>query len=413
MDQGKEKKEDVSLRELTAAASMSGDGIAYPFVAKASMLVQFRDTILAIKSRINQLTRKRLWMFGAIAVALSGIALSQIYADTRLRHATEVINFAWSQDGQLIATSSKADQVITVWSRDGTKLKEIQRPGPKFGVAVTTGPLAFFHDNEDLIYTAAEDFPSPADAAVSVLDWKKGIWIRHLKAPPLPEAFRRPQWIAASDFRISPDGNQLLYVSGGGQFLTLLSLPSGEPLGPSHFMGTDPSKRGETVTDFEWHPNSQEFTAMTVGGEPLIFEGSDFKKTTLPIVLFNGWTLAYSPNGHLLALGKGYTFEGAGFTPPPKAGSIAIVDRETLHPLGSTRLPEYKQPIREMLFHNDAEMFFSTYPVIYSLEVAHLDQSEPQVFYRCSVICNRLHLSPDAKYLAFTDGNDVIIRHIQ
>jgi WD40 repeat protein len=374
--------------------------------------------MIEASDRMGSLTQK-VCVVSAVLIALLVSALILTDRETRLVHDDEVINFAWSRDGKLIATSSRLDQVITVWSREGMKLKQIRRPSGG-SVAINTGPLEFSRDNDDLIYTAAEGFSTIGDAAVSVLDWKQGEWVHHLTAPALLGRFNIPQFRTASDFRISPDGQQLLYLSGIFQFLTILSVPSGDTLASPHRLNIHPDLKTSAsdqeytaaVTDMQWRPNAQEFAVMTVGGTLLIFRGTDFQEVDASIPLFNGGPIAYSPNGRLLAVGKSYTF--AGFKQPPDgAGSIAIVDRESLRRLGLKRLNNYVQPVREIVFRSDEELFFSTLHVVYSLNVAHLDRSEPKIFYRCSVICNRLHMSPDLQDLALSDGNDVVIRHIE
>jgi hypothetical protein len=190
-----------------------------------------------------------------------------------------------------------------------------------------------------------------------------------------------------------------------------LSLSSGEPAGPPHEIGEMP-KKTKYVEDIKWRPHSREFAALTTGGRVFVFESPDFKTIASDMILLHGWRLAYSPDGRLLAAGKSTTSED--FDPaPPDAGNIAIVDSQTLSLIGSKRLAKYTQVVTHIAFLNNATLFFSTYRDVYSLDVAHLGQSEPQLFYSCRAVCNQLRVSPDGKDLAIADGHDVILRHLQ
>jgi WD40 repeat protein len=164
------------------------------------MVSQLRDAFLRIKGLVGKHPRKTISVLAALVFALFGILLSRVNSDTRLSHADEVVNFAWSRDGQLIATSSDGDLFFTIWSRDGKRLKEIPRPSGAGSAGFLAGPIAFFPGNDDFIVVSAWTFATPGDVAVSILDWKRGIRVRDLKAQPLPAEINIPQFVAANNF---------------------------------------------------------------------------------------------------------------------------------------------------------------------------------------------------------------------
>ncbi len=254
---------------------------------------------------------------------------------------------AWSPDGKRIAAIHDYGGEISVWSSDGNVIRSIKRE-------VTTSPylgssLAFLFDNKTILAPA----PTPNHKEYSTL----GLWNSETGAlqqvAPAPSSDRIFQKIVAQIFALSPDGSLVafrpidsreplsIYSTGDWSLVKTKQIFRSETVGLRSYFKSDlpgispPYQRTEfnspePVSAFSFAPNNDLAVGLLDGLAILKTDRSStsfrfLEGKTKPIV-----SLAYSPSGKFIAIGRGTSAASTPITPPAfleirDLGSDAIV----------------------------------------------------------------------------------------
>lgn len=233
-------------------------------------------------------------------------AIPPIHLARTMPTKTSPFNIVWNSDGTEIAAFTEWGNLATVWSKDGTVIQQLHRPGARFGGA----GLGFIGSDRQLVTPPAPHNSSgalPLGVLLSVFDIASGTVVREVQGPRPGEFAGNRALITV----VSPDESMIAAVTGGP--------PSGiEPVRiyaaeSGHLTETltdSVGERGVTITRLAFSRDSKILAVGRNNGSVIIYD-IKFSKIVQMIDAFTQYltsvmSLAISPDDQFIAVGTGF-----------------------------------------------------------------------------------------------------------
>jgi WD40 repeat protein len=222
-----------------------------------------------------------------------------------LKHSSAVLGVAWSPDGNRLAAYSQSGGLITIWSSDGQRLKEILR---REGIPGYSNYFVFLAGGKVLLTAAAHSSPADSHIAFNLWEIDSGAVIRDVEGPEPDKImqYNRPVAYAAS---------------ADGQYVAFTTYQANEPVNlyatrdwslVRRISVVDPETKRGLATSVAFSPDGTLLgVSLAAFGKVLIVNLKHLEDA--PIVLHvyaSGYpvginSLAFSPDGQYLATGSG------------------------------------------------------------------------------------------------------------
>ena len=222
---------------------------------------------------------------------------------------SSIIGFAWSSDGQKIATNSNYGRNITIWSADGKRERDLVRHlrnGPYVG-----NSIAFLNGGTLLLTPPENEGGETENKIFSVWDVVPGTVVRDVIGPFPAKNFRFNE---ARIFTVSRDESKVAVISSAllNQPVTVYSTHDWSTF--KQFALSNSVGSSGTATSVAFSPDGGQLAIGTLDGRvelydlnagvpPKILRAYD-SGDLIPIA-----ALAFSPNGKFLAAGAGLTLD--------------------------------------------------------------------------------------------------------
>jgi WD40 repeat protein len=222
---------------------------------------------------------------------------------------------AWSADGSRLAAASNYGADLTVWDTSGHIISQFNRSGR--GLYVDNS-LCFADSGRLLVTPSAPS--APQDAALTIWDVATGKDIQDVAGPASGQP---PAFNLAYHFVVSPDQKRIAIAPARNDLanVVIYDATSWKPL------VRIPRDRG-AASSFDFSPDSRWLAIGTFGGNVLIVDRESgasvatLRIFTSPVNNPVG-SIAFSPDGTLLAAGGGAGGDASRVTEPVRVHSVA------------------------------------------------------------------------------------------
>ena len=222
---------------------------------------------------------------------------------------SSIIGFAWSPDGQKIATESNYGRNITIWSADGKRERDLirhLRNGPYVG-----NSLVLLSGGTLLLTPPENEIGETENRIFSVWDIARGTIVKDVNGPFPAKNFRFNE---ARIFTVSRDESKVAVISSAllNQPVTVYRTRDWSTL--KQFAVSDSPGASGTATAVAFAPDGGQLAIGTLDGRVELY---DLSENAPPKILraYDGRDLipiaavAFSPNGKFLAAGAGLTLD--------------------------------------------------------------------------------------------------------